>query len=281
MMSVDAVSIGGQVPGAGRSFLSLTSTKSDEKASKYPHILGGVIACGYCRDLGLSFADSTMRQAVKQRDGKRKGAGEKNYFSAVTCWGGYRAGHRNPEGQRHPIFALGEHRIMPQWNEYVARIIKLPIDGKKLALWFAATSGNAEIAQVDQMEAEIREQRRRILWRLGNERDEAVERQVRAALRDLDDDDQKLQALKQKAASRPALADETTLRNILKRYASVYADATPKDQNGLNRLLVGALGSMPSVKRLGELGKHPGMTKGADIIFRWHEVDVILEAATK
>lgn len=273
LISEASVSTNGEVPPADAAFLLLTT--NNDKPTKYPHVLGGVIACGYCRDLGLSFADSAMKQAVKQRNDKRKGAGERDYIPAIKCWGGY----RSPQGQRHPLFLLGENRVARQWEEYVSRIVRLPIDGKHLALWFAATSGGAEIAQVDQMEAAVIEQRRRIIWRLGNERDEAVTRQVRAALRDLDVEDQKLQALKQKAASRPAVADETTLRSILKRYASVYADASPKDKNGLNRLLVGALGSMPSVKRLGELGKPPGITKGADVIFRWPEVDAILEAA--
>jgi hypothetical protein len=271
-----SVSTSHKIHGADEAFLPLTTEEPPSSGyTKHPHVLGGVIACGYCRDMGLSFVDSVMSQYTITADGKRRSAGAAR-IPAIKCWGGYR---KAGDKKRHPIFTLAEHRIASQWDEYIARIVKLPIDAKHLATWRSASSGATEIAQADQMEAAIRERRALIVSKLRRNADEAVLRQIRAALRDLDADDRKLQAMKKDAALRPALVDETTLRNILRRYDSVYESADAKTKNGLNRALVAALGSMPSVKRLGELGKHPGITKGADVIFRWPEVETILEAA--
>ncbi len=282
LRAASRVSTSPQLPASDRSSLLLTTNdkpQSSEKPAyvygKYPHVLSGVIACGYCRNMGLSFPESVMGQYRITEDARRKAKGSPASVPALKCMGGYR---RKGDARRHPIFALGEHRIAAQWEEYVARIVALPIEAKHLATWRSATGGATEIAQADQMEAAIRERRALILVRLGYDSDEAVLRQVRAALRDLDADDQKLQAAKKQAQERPAPVDDDTLRNILRRYVSVYERADPRTKNGLNRALVAALGSMPTVKRFGPLGKGPGITKGADLIFAWPEVDAILEA---
>lgn len=263
--------IPGQVRSGERSILPTKEAKAAYVYGKYPHVLTGVIACGYCRDLGLSHNEAAMRQYRMQREGKRK---DHDMIPALKCDGGYRDG----DARRHPIFAIGEHRVAPYWDDYVTRLVRLPIDARHLAMWRAQTGGASEIAQLDQMEAAIRERRTLILIRLGNEWDEAVARQVRAGLRDLDADDQKLQAMKKQAHCRPAPVDETTLRNIVRRYGSIYESADPKTKNNLNRSLVGALGSMPSLKRLGELGR-PDVTRGAEPIFMWPEIDAILDAS--
>ena len=276
-----------QVLDADDAFLLLTSeAKADAKARGYgrasngkagknTHLFAGVIACGYCLDDGRSFQDAAMAGAVTEINGtQRRKAGDSAHVPAVRCARAYKL----QGAMYHPIFLAREDCLEPMWDSHVARLAQLPDDPAHLERWRQQEEAkraqmHAEIAHADQLDAAIKTQRERIFSML-TDNDEAVARQARAALRDLDEQDKKLEAMRARIAQNLEHLDPNTsvrkldnaqLAAILHRYCALYANAQESEKNALNRLLVRAVGSMPRISR----------DESRAIVFSWPEVEAM------
>ena len=249
--------------------------------SKHQHILTGAVACGYCVELGFAPEESIMFGGI---NAGYAGKGPRVYVTMLKCERGYDQG-----ASRHPLFSTAEHRVLPSWDAYVEKISHLLEDRAAMGRWIARDRvGNDEkraalerrLAQLDQRGAAVKQRRDRAFDMLGDKGD-AVDRQARQALREIDGDEMEIHATREAILSEmrrtesPA-RDEKALRDMLRGYRKTYAKVSSLRKNELNRLLCRATGSFPLLKRVGPLGKHPGKGPGAEAVFWWPEMDEIL-----
>jgi DNA invertase Pin-like site-specific DNA recombinase len=234
----------------------------DKRVSKMlrrDHEFAAVFVCGRCLALGFAPAEALMGAQL----------GNDPYTNTmvpyVTC-----QTVRGPK-QRHAKFMVRVARIEGAWGELVAQI---GADGWAED-WAAAAPDATPIrrrleralAKIDQVEAKIAGRRDAALDLYA---DSGARRQAVEALTTIDADLAALHVQRETirgdlAALETTRRDPDAMRKILGRYDDVYALATLRQRNHLNRLVCAAVGSHPVLDRDAD-------HKWGTVIVRWPEV---------
>lgn len=239
------------------------ATRFGKKKRRHELAYTGIFVCGLCVDGGYAPERSVMHSAVQK--GRER----------VICE------HRQNVDNRGHAFYCDVRWIEPAWTAYVERLAQA---GAALETWAAGEAPatpnrralERQLARIDQRTAALADRRDRALDLLGDA-DEAIRRQVRAALATVDADQAALEAernvvtgeLEAIAAPRRDLA---TVLVAVERFQKTFGRVTARQRNAASRALVEAVGSRPEIRRIGKGGR----ASSYEVVLTWPAVDAVI-----
>lgn len=236
---------------------------------KMDHVLTGCILCGFCVAAGvprpIMYGGTNSGKNVDENGVREK-------VPALQC----------NRTEQHRRWFASSHRVTPLWESYMGQIAAAFEDPAMLERWAkrdeGATAGKRQglerrLSQLDQRAAATKERRNRAFELVGD-KDPAVDRQGRQALREIDSDEMEIHASREAVlgelhGGERAKASAQLLRDFFRAYAKAYANAPAPKKNELNRRLCRAIGSHPRLTRTGHANA-PTLT------LDWPEIDAML-----
>lgn len=229
----------------------------------------GVFRCGHCADDGRE----SMMAGTWRHDARDKGY----WYPVLVC------GSSSEEriGRKRHNFTITQAKFEERWWIYIDTLASAP---RLLERWAAHHSENGadkerqltqRLARIDQEAAALKARRDHALDLL-SDRSAALQRQARKALEDVERDEMQLAVARQTVLGELAAApqngrrDPAELQMRLASYREIYADASVRTRNELNRALCAYFGSNPKLYRFGRF----------DVaVVDWPEVDALKQTA--